>query len=33
MTQKELIDRVAAETGVTKIDTGMMLRAIMRAVS
>ena len=33
MTQKELIDRVAAETGVTKIDTGIMLKAIMRTVS
>ena len=33
MTQKELIDRVAAETGVTKLDTGMMLKAIMKAIS
>ena len=33
MTQTELIDKVAAETGVTKIDTKMMIDAVGRAIS
>ena len=33
MTQKELIAKVAAETGITKLDTKMMLDAITKAIS
>ena len=33
MTQKELIAKVAAETGITKRDTKMMLEAITKAIS
>ena len=33
MTQKELIDKVASDTGVTKMDTKMMIDAIVRAIS
>ena len=33
MTQKEFIDKIASETGVTKLDTKMMVNAIMKAIS
>ena len=33
MTQKELINRVASETGVTKADTKLMVSAIVKVIS
>ena len=33
MTQKELIDKVASETGVTKADTKLMVSAIVKVIS
>ena len=33
MTQKELIDKVASDTGVTKLDTKMMVNALVKAIS
>lgn len=32
MTQKELIDKVASETGETKLDTKMMVNALVRVI-
>ena len=33
MTKAEMIDRLAAETGVTKIDTRMMLNAFLKVIA